>query len=102
MTKMATVCFSCKKELDITGRTGRGDSCQLCGADLKACLNCSFYEGSSYNECREPQAERVIEKDRANYCDYFEFKKDLQTSEATPPAKKEDPLSKLKDLFKNT
>jgi hypothetical protein len=28
----------------------------------------------SYNECREPQAERVIEKDRSNFCDFFTFR----------------------------
>jgi hypothetical protein len=28
----------------------------------------------AYNDCREPQAERVIEKGRSNYCDFFVFR----------------------------
>jgi hypothetical protein len=26
---------------------------------------------TSNNECREPQADRVVEKEKANFCDYF-------------------------------
>jgi hypothetical protein len=26
-----------------------------------------------YNECHEPQAERVVDKDRSNFCEYFAF-----------------------------
>jgi hypothetical protein len=33
----------------------------------------------TYNECRESQAERVIEKDRSNFCDYFVFR-DAETN----------------------
>ncbi|VAV84074.1 hypothetical protein MNBD_DELTA01-714 [hydrothermal vent metagenome] len=96
------ICFSCKKTIDLTGKPGRGDSCQFCAADLKVCLNCRFYDDSSYNECREPQAERVKEKDRSNYCDYFEFAESSTTDEAAAEGKKEDPLDRLKDLFKDT
>lgn len=28
----------------------------------------------AYNDCREPQAERVIEKNRSNFCDFFVFR----------------------------
>ncbi len=96
------ICFSCKKIIELTGRPGRGDSCQSCAADLKVCLNCRFYDDSSYNECREPQAERVKEKDRSNYCDYFEFSESSAVGEAADKDKKEDPLDRLKDLFKDT
>ena len=52
----------------------RRDECPRCGADLRACLNCTFYAESKANACSEPQAEPVKEKDRANYCDFFGFK----------------------------
>jgi hypothetical protein len=86
-------CFSCKKGLDITERPGRGDACPFCSSDLKVCLNCRFYDKSAYNECREPQAERVVEKGRANFCDYFEFR------ESGGEEKNKDTLKKLKKLF---
>ncbi|MFQ5466425.1 MAG: hypothetical protein ACE5EI_10890 [Thermodesulfobacteriota bacterium] len=67
-------CFNCGRTLDFAGKPGRGDECPGCGAALKCCVNCRFYDPYSYNECSEPQADRVLEKDRANYCEYFEFR----------------------------
>ncbi|MFN2377900.1 MAG: hypothetical protein ABR538_15300, partial [Candidatus Binatia bacterium] len=49
----------------------RSSRCPRCGSDLRCCLNCRFHDISSYNDCAEPSAERVLEKDRANFCDYF-------------------------------
>jgi hypothetical protein len=34
---------------------------------------CQFYDTSSYNECREPTADRIIEKEKANFCDFFKL-----------------------------
>jgi len=49
----------------------RRDACPRCDADLHACVQCGFYAPGQYNDCREPQAERVLDPERANYCDYF-------------------------------
>lgn len=65
------VCFSCNKEIQITGVVGRRDECPQCHADQHSCRNCGHYDPKSYNECREPSAEVVKEKDRANFCDQF-------------------------------
>ena len=89
-------CFSCKRELTIEGRPGRGDACPLCDSDLKACLNCTFYYEGAYNECREPVAERVVNKGRANFCDYFQFS---DSEGEKGDNKKEDALKKLRNLF---
>lgn len=66
-------CFSCGKEIKVVGRVGRGEACPSCGADMHCCRNCEFYDLAAYNECREPQAERVLEKERSNFCDYFQM-----------------------------
>ncbi len=87
-------CFHCKKELDLSVRPGRGEACPLCGSDVKVCLNCRFYDRDSYNECRETAAERVVDKDRANFCDYFELG-------GAKGGEKEDPFKGLKGLFKD-
>jgi hypothetical protein len=50
---------------------GRGDSCSKCGRDTKTCKGCEFYDASAHNECHETQAERVVDKERGNFCDYF-------------------------------
>lgn len=69
---MATtvVCFSCKKSLSYPDKVGLREECD-CRADVHVCKNCEFYDPKVYNECREPQAERVAEKERANRCEYF-------------------------------
>lgn len=90
---MAT-CFHCKKTLDDGSRPGRGDACPNCGSDVKVCLNCRFYERGAYNDCREPSAERVVDKDRANFCEFFEF------SEGLKGGPLDDSLKKLRELFK--
>jgi hypothetical protein len=77
---------------------GRRDSCSSCDADLHVCLNCKHYDTSAYNLCREPQADRVLDKDRSNYCDYFSFREGQGKVPSGPS--KLDRKSKLDDLFK--
>ena len=43
--------------------------------------NCAFYSETSYNECKESQADRVLDKEKANYCDYFKANENLTSSE---------------------
>jgi hypothetical protein len=65
-------CFSCGAEMVFSHAPGRRDECPRCGADVHACRNCQHYDRSAYNECREPAADVVREKDRSNFCDYFQ------------------------------
>lgn len=68
----AVICFSCQTSNPVLGRVGRGDDCRQCGQDLHCCKNCRFYDEKAYNECQETSAEVVREKERSNFCDYFE------------------------------
>jgi len=63
-------CWNCGIELGALDY-GRADTCKKCGRDTKVCKGCIFYDKNSNNECRETQAERVVEKERSNFCDYF-------------------------------
>ncbi|MCX5826412.1 MAG: hypothetical protein NTV58_00190 [Deltaproteobacteria bacterium] len=87
-------CFNCLNTLDISAKVGRREICPFCGKDLHVCLNCRFYDPQSYNACHEPQAERVIDKDRSNFCEYFSFRE--AALETDRPSAKE----KLATLFK--
>jgi hypothetical protein len=49
----------------------RSGSCTHCATPTRVCKNCHLYDPGSYNECREPQAEHVTDKERANFCDWF-------------------------------
>ena len=91
-------CSACGKELSVGRKVGRSETCGQCGADLHVCLNCLFYSPGAYNDCREPQAERVVDKKRSNFCDFFVFADDRDGRGRT--AGKEDSRSRLDALFK--
>jgi len=82
----AVVCHACGLASATLGVVSRAASCDACGAELRCCLNCRFHDKSAYNECAEPSAERVLEKNRANFCDYF-----APRSERKPATKSEKP-----------
>jgi hypothetical protein len=50
---------------------GRQDTCRQCGRDTRTCKACVHFEPSANNQCRENQADRVVDKERSNFCDYF-------------------------------
>lgn len=81
---------------------GRAEECSGCRRDLHVCLNCEFYDRSAYNDCRESQAERVVEKDRANFCDYFRpaDRAPAPVGANTSTPGRSDVRSALDDLFK--
>ncbi len=68
------LCHACQRELALKDKPGRKDCCPYCEAELHCCLNCRFYVPGMHNDCQETQAERVPDKERANFCDYFVFK----------------------------
>ncbi len=68
---LSVFCFSCKKVVSNLLSIGRKDECPFCRADLHVCKNCELYDPKVYNECREPQADVIRERERSNFCDYF-------------------------------
>ena len=92
------VCHACNRELALGREIGWRDECPFCNADLRCCLNCRFHDRSAPKQCREPIAELVKEKDRANYCDHFLFK---ESTAGAPVKDGETSIRKaLDDLFK--
>ncbi len=92
-------CFSCGQPLGLAAGTNvpRGEICNHCGYDVRVCLNCQHYESSAYNQCKEPIAERVVDKDRSNFCDYFRL---AGLSAQKKDDARESALKKLDALFK--
>jgi hypothetical protein len=66
-------CFACGATVELASgeRVAFRDTCPRCDADLHVCRNCAHHDPAAYNECREPNAERVGDRERANRCDYF-------------------------------
>lgn len=90
-------CHHCQKVQDFSEPLGRRDTCNHCGWDLHVCYNCQFYDAKSYNECREPQAERVLEKAKSNFCDYF---KAVSAGGVGSAREENEAKEKLEALFK--
>jgi hypothetical protein len=68
----ALVCWKCGASLaDLTLPLRRLEECRTCGAELHVCKLCEWYSIAVAKHCREPIAEEVKDKERANFCDYF-------------------------------
>jgi hypothetical protein len=63
-------CWNCGAALTALDY-GRADTCKSCGRDTKTCKGCVNFDANAQNQCRESQAERVVEKERSNFCDWF-------------------------------
>ena len=72
MPRGTFVCRACGAKTGVGEIIGRRDTCDRCGADLHSCIQCRHYDTSYSNDCREPQAELVTDKEKANFCDYFQ------------------------------
>ncbi|HKP87190.1 MAG TPA: hypothetical protein VJZ26_13890 [Blastocatellia bacterium] len=65
------ICHACQNEVRIEAKVSRTDECAKCSADIHCCLNCEQYDPAAHNRCREPQAEWVSDREKANFCDFF-------------------------------
>jgi hypothetical protein len=111
---MATTCYGCGAGLTFDGPIGRRTTCPECDADLHRCINCKHYDLSAGNECREPHADRIVDKESSNPCDLFQLgdgasRRRARSSEARnrlaalfgdAPKEVEDPKDALEALFR--
>ncbi|MFO1426002.1 MAG: hypothetical protein U1F11_03315 [Steroidobacteraceae bacterium] len=66
------VCWKCGASLAaLSLPLRRLDECPKCRAELHVCRMCVDYDTRVAKHCREPTAEEVREKDRANFCDHY-------------------------------
>ena len=101
MGTLLLTCYRCNAKITLAGKVSRRDSCDSCGVSLHACKFCEFYDRKSYNECRETSADRVVDKEKENFCDFF---KPQNQAGGTDGGKVIDAKAaaqkKLDDLFK--
>jgi len=65
-------CWRCGEALaDVLLPLSRLSKCKCCNADLHVCHMCEFFDPTVNNSCREPVAEKVTIKIRANFCGYL-------------------------------
>ena len=64
-------CWKCGYRSETIERIGFRAHCPQCDRPLHVCLNCALYDPAYNNQCRETMAERVVDKERSNFCEYF-------------------------------
>jgi hypothetical protein len=73
MPAAALDCWKCGAALtDMPLPVGREEYCRTCRAEIHVCRMCRFYDLGKARHCAEPVAEPVTNKERANFCGYFE------------------------------
>jgi rRNA maturation protein Nop10 len=92
-------CALCSKEVEVGRTLSRKETCPHCGGDLHICLNCRFYSETSHNKCLEPKAEFQRTRDRANFCDYFQYREGGGASAGSGSDAAAEAKRKLDDLF---
>ena len=87
-------CYKCNRQVTLSTnqKVSFRDSCLNCKSDLHSCKNCHFHDPKLNNECSENQAEKVLDREKNNRCEYFRFRVENNSSAGG--------IDKLKDLFK--
>jgi hypothetical protein len=95
------VCWKCGASLEaVLIPFSRREECPDCHTDLHVCRMCEFYDTSVSRSCREPIADEVRDKERANFCGYF--KPIPGAHQSKDSAASDDAKSKLAALFGDT
>lgn len=65
-------CYRCGTSLaEFSLPLSRQDECPQCRNYLHVCKMCVHFDVSVPKQCREDDAEEVIEKERLNFCDWY-------------------------------
>lgn len=92
------ICWKCGAALaDLPLPLARLAECPVCRAELHVCRSCVYYDTRVANHCREPVAEPVNDKTRANFCGYFQFRADAWQPQAV--AQEQGARAQLDSLF---
>jgi len=94
-----TTCWKCGGRLqELLLPLPRHEECPHCRAQLHVCRMCVYFDTAAPQQCREPVAENVSDKQRANFCGYFQINPQAC---AGPPDRAADLHRQLDALFGN-
>lgn len=90
-------CWKCGVALEgVPMPISRLSVCLSCRSELHVCRMCEFYDAGVAQDCREPMAEEVKDKTRANFCEHFYPRPGAFEAAPKTPA---TPVSELDALF---
>jgi hypothetical protein len=65
-------CYRCGVSLaELSLPISRQDECPSCSVYLHVCKMCEFYDPAVLKQCREDDAEEVIDKEKLNFCEWW-------------------------------
>lgn len=74
----------------------RLSKCLACHAELHVCRQCRFYDPRKPESCAEERADPPKDKQRANFCDYFDPRPNaFQPADPGPADRAKTELDKL-------
>lgn len=91
-------CWQCGGDLEAVDY-GRETTCLSCGKPTRVCRNCRWYAPSRPNQCEEPMADRVMDKEKANFCGHFE--PTMESAGTGTDTSKDTLRQAAEDLFKS-
>ncbi|MDA8424645.1 MAG: hypothetical protein M0Z80_00780 [Treponema sp.] len=72
------MCSYCGMPMASDRKPGFNDTCETCGKDLHACVNCRFYRRGARWDCLETSLDGpVADKEARNYCEWYETRPEL-------------------------
>lgn len=94
-------CWRCGHSLEeLSLPLGRVDECPGCRSQLHVCRMCVFFDPATIKQCREDDADEVMEKERANFCEYFQV--NFNAFDESIAAADRDASEQLQQLFGDT
>ncbi len=83
------VCWRCGHTLkEIPRPITRLSRCIECRADLHVCRLCRHYDRTVLGQCRHERAERIVDKELANFCTYFRPRPDAHSGSGNDKQRK--------------
>ena len=74
-------------------------TCSECGSDLHSCTNCTYFDSSAPNECRQPIEVRIAGKSKRNECELFQARTVKEFASDSGGVAPSDAKSAFDDLF---
>ncbi|HKQ57689.1 MAG TPA: hypothetical protein VJY35_07455 [Candidatus Eisenbacteria bacterium] len=96
---MPLQCQFCGAPVTLSAPIPRESSCESCRHDYRACKQCRHYDPSRNNACRETEADLVEDKERRNFCEFFDFNPAPFRGQARDASRESQARAKLEGLF---
>jgi len=65
-------CYRCGASLEkLSLPLSRRDECPACTVHVHVCRMCVYFDPGAVKQCREDDAEEVLDKEKVNFCEWF-------------------------------